>query len=34
MQMQLRDIQTEAVECCPYCEGENVFPNWNTEKQG
>lgn len=28
------DIQTEAVECCPFCGGENVFPNWNVKKQG
>ena len=22
-------VQMEAAECCPYCEGENVFPNWD-----
>ena len=27
-------VQMEAAECCPYCEGENVFPNWDTAKQG
>lgn len=26
--------ETEAVEGCPFCEGENVFQNWNTAKQG
>lgn len=25
---------TEAVEVCPHCECENVFKNWNAEKQG
>lgn len=24
----------EAVEICPWCECENVFENWNVEKQG
>ena len=27
-------VQTEAVECCPFCEGESVFPNWDVETQG
>ena len=22
-------VETEAVECCPFCEGENVFPDWD-----
>lgn len=26
--------QTEAVECCPWCESENVYPNWDVETQG
>ena len=25
---------TEAVEVCPYCMSENVYPNWDVEKQG
>lgn len=25
---------TEAVEMCPYCEAENVYRNWDVEKQG
>lgn len=25
---------TEAVEMCPYCEAENVYRNWDAEKQG
>lgn len=25
---------TEAVEMCPHCMGENVFPGWDTEEQG
>jgi hypothetical protein len=24
----------EAVECCPHCGTENVFPNWDVEKDG
>lgn len=24
----------EVVECCPHCETENVYPNWDVEKQG
>ena len=24
----------EAVEVCPHCMGENVYPNWDVEKQG
>lgn len=27
-------VETEAVECCPFCEGESVFPNWDVETQG
>lgn len=27
-------VVTEAVEACPNCEAENVFPNWDVEKQG
>lgn len=27
-------VETEAVEVCPYCEAENVFPNWNVETDG
>lgn len=25
---------TEAVEMCPHCMGENVYPGWDVEKQG
>ena len=25
---------TEAVEACPYCEAENVYPNWDIKTQG
>ena len=25
---------TEATELCPHCMGENVYPNWDVEKQG
>lgn len=25
---------TEAVESCPYCEAENVYPGWDVEKHG
>lgn len=28
------EVLTEAVELCPYCESENVFANWDCEKQG
>lgn len=28
------DIQTESVECCPFCGGENVFHNWDMKTQG
>ncbi len=29
------DVDTmEAVEMCPYCEAENVYRNWDVEKQG
>ena len=27
-------LYTEAVEVCPHCEGENVYPNWDTQSQG
>ncbi|MCC2255559.1 hypothetical protein LKD70_14235 [Ruminococcus sp. CLA-AA-H200] len=27
-------VITEAVEACPYCMQENVFPNYDVEKQG
>lgn len=27
-------IQTEAVEVCPFCGQENVYPNWDVNKQG
>lgn len=30
----MKTYYTEAVECCPHCGQENVYPNWNTEKQG
>lgn len=26
--------ETEAVECCPWCEGENVYKNWNVKRDG
>lgn len=26
--------QSEAVEVCPHCMSENVFPDWEAEKQG
>lgn len=29
-----RETRTEAVECCPKCGGENIFPNWDVESQG
>ena len=32
--MKTTKIQTEAVEVCPFCEQENVYPNWDVEKQG
>lgn len=28
------NAETEAVECCPHCECENVYPNWNVKTQG
>lgn len=31
---ELDDLATEAVEVCPYCGAENVFKNWDVEKQG
>ncbi len=27
-------MTTEAVEVCPHCMSENVFENWDVEKQG
>lgn len=27
-------ILTEAVEVCPWCESENIYPNWDVEMQG
>lgn len=27
-------MTTEAVEVCPWCGSENVFANWDIEKQG
>ena len=27
-------FMTEAVELCPYCMAENVYPNWNVNQQG
>jgi len=27
-------LETEAVEICPWCSGENTYPNWIVEKQG
>lgn len=31
---QTKSTRTQAVEFCPHCESENVFPDWDTEKQG
>lgn len=28
------NVETEAVECCPHCGCENVYPNWDVKKQG
>ena len=25
---------SEAVEVCPFCEAENVFPEWDVKKDG
>ena len=25
---------TEAIEICPFCEGENVYPGWDVKKDG
>ncbi len=33
-QEKIEQVETEAVETCPWCEGENVLPGWNTAKQG
>lgn len=30
----LDEPYTEAVEVCPHCVSENVFPNWDVQKQG
>jgi len=30
----MNEILTEAVEVCPHCMCENVFENWDCEKQG
>lgn len=27
-------VETEAVEICPFCEGENIYPNWDVTTQG
>ena len=27
-------IQTETVEVCPFCDQENVYPNWDVKEQG
>ncbi len=29
-----RETRTEAVECCPECGCENIFPNWDVNTQG
>ena len=28
------NIYFEAVEVCPHCDSENVYPMWNTEESG
>ena len=28
------NVETEAVECCPHCDCENVYPNWDVKTQG
>lgn len=27
-------FHTEAVEVCPHCMGENIYPNWDIDKHG
>ena len=27
-------LETEAVECCPFCGAENIYPNHSTKEQG
>ena len=27
-------IEFEQTECCPYCEAENTYPNWDPEEKG
>ncbi len=29
-----KEIFTEKTETCPYCEAENVYPNWDTKSRG
>lgn len=29
-----KPIETEAVEVCPYCDAENVYPNYNVDDSG
>ena len=29
-----KNIQTEAVEICPHCEGENIYPNYDVGVSG
>lgn len=33
-QQEINDGRLEVVECCPHCDHENVFVNWDVEKQG
>lgn len=30
----LKDSYYEAVEVCPHCDSENIYPMWNTEESG
>lgn len=32
--MKITKIQTETVEVCPFCDQENVYPNWDVKEQG
>ena len=34
IEMNQNIVETEAIEVCPYCSEENVFPNWDVNKQG
>lgn len=34
IKVSVEPVKTEAVEVCPHCGMENVYPNWNVEKQG